>query len=577
MTELERGREAFRCRDWHAARAALAAADRETAVMAAGASGGAGPPGPHGGTGLAPDDLRLLALASYLTGRDDDFIDALERAHHLHLAADAAPAAARCAFWIGLHLANTGERARAGGWFGRAERLLERAGGDHVERGYLLLPAGLQQLAGGAVDAAARTAAQAVEVAERFDDADLLALALNLHGRALLACGRVEDGLRLLDEAMIGVLTDELEPTVTGLVYCSVIGACRSVYALGRAHEWTAALADWCDRQHDLATYRGECCVYRSELLQFHGAWADAIAEARRAGVHLSGRDTPAAALAAYQQGELHRMRGELDEAEQAYRAASHAGREPQPGLALLRLAQGDVAAAAAAIRRAVAESSDPVRRARLLPAHIEIMLAVDDVEAARTASVELGALADSFGSSALQAMVEHARGAIAVAAGDERSAVPHLRAACRIWLALDAPYDAARARLLIGSACRALGDADGASFEIDAARDVFIRLGAAVDAARADAIARGEPHAVRAAATGGRATAAALGLTRRELEVLALVATGKTNRTIAADLSLSEKTVARHLSNMYMKLGISSRAAATAWAYEHGLVTGQN
>jgi DNA-binding CsgD family transcriptional regulator len=544
ISHLERGRRAHERREWRSASESLTRADAQEP--------------------LETEDLWRLAVSAYLIGREAVFVSALDRAHRLHEAAGEAPAAARCAFWIGLHLADRGEIAQASGWFGRSSRLLDRAGGDHVERAYLLIPAGHQRFAAGDYEGAARIAVDAAGSAQRFGDRDLLALALHMQGRALVAEGRVEEGLALLDEAMVGVATGELWPPVTGLIYCSVIGACRSVYAIGRAREWTDALSDWCEGQPDMVAYAGECRVYRSELLQLHGDWRDAMAEAQRASERLSDRGGPAAALALYQQGEVHRLLGEFAAAEEAYRAASRAGREPQPGLALLRLAQGDDAAADAAIRRALAETGDPLRRARLLPAHIEILVAVGDVDDARRACAELKEIADRYGSAALGTMVAHARGAVALGAGDPASALPHLRAASREWQALGAPYEAARARLLLGHACRELGDDEGATLEIEAARAAFRRLGATPEVARLGPLAVG-----RGRDGGGREH----GLTPRELQVLALVATGKTNRAIAEQLFISEKTVARHLSNIFTKLGLSSRAAATAYAYENDLV----
>jgi DNA-binding NarL/FixJ family response regulator len=540
--DLGLGREAFGRRDWRSAFERMTHADA------------AAPLGRH--------DLWLLALSAYLIGRSRDFEDALERAHRLHIEAGDDAAAVRCAFWLGLQLAERGEMARASGWFGRAGRILEQGGQDSVERGYMMLADGYRRMGSGDADGAFALGAQAADRAQRFRDADLLALAVHMQGRARLLQGRTAEGLALLDEAMVAVGTDELSPQVTGLIYCSVIGACRSVFALGRAQEWTAALTDWCERQPDLVAYTGECRVYRAELMQFHGAWNDALDEARRAGQR-ARPDGAATGLAHYQQGEVHRLRGELAAAEEAYRAASHAGREPQPGLALLRLAQGDHAAAAASIRRVLAETEDRLRRGRLLPAHVEIMLAVGELEEARASCTELRELAESCDSGVLRAMAAHARGAVALAGGNAAAALTELRRACRQWTELDAPYEAARTRMLLGLACRELRDDEAAALEWQAARAAFERLGAATDAARLDALSRGREASPRRTH----------GLTARELEVLGLVATGRTNRAIAEALFISEKTVARHVSNIFGKLGLSSRAAATAYAYEHQLL----
>ena len=540
---LEKGRAAFQRHAWGPAHDALAEA-------------AAAEP-------LGADDSWLLGLASYLTGREDEFVHALQHAHQVHLDATEPVAAAKAAFWIGMHFANRSEMAAASGWFGRAARLLDGQDRDCAERGYLLLPLGQKQLMSGESEAACRTAATAVAIAERFGDADLHAFALHLNGRALLRLDRVEEGLALLDETMVAVATGELSPLVTGLLYCSVIGACREVWALGRANEWTAALTGWCERQPDMVAYTGECRVFRAEILQRRGDWHDAFDEAGRALERFARGSQPnAAGLAFYQKGEVHRLRGEFAPAEEAYRAASREGYEPQPGLALLRLAQGDRDAAAAAIRRALAENPGRIRRARLLPGHIEIMLAVSDVAEASRACGELEAIADVCAAGVLSAVVAQARGQIELAAGNAAAALPPLRRAWREWQALEAPYDAARARSLLGRACLDMGDEDGANLEFEAARTAFERMGAAPDVARLDALnrrarPRGHDH----------------GLTPRERDVLALVATGRTNRKIARDLSISEKTVARHVANLFRKLGLSSRAAATAWAYEHHLV----
>jgi DNA-binding CsgD family transcriptional regulator len=308
--------------------------------------------------------------------------------------------------------------------------------------------------------------------------------------------------------------------------------------------------------------FTAACLVRRAEIMQLHGEWPGAIAEARRACervTHVPGRTPPAAAF--YQQAEVHRLRGEFGRAEASYREASRGGWDPQPGLSLLRLAQGHVETAAAAMRRALGASTEPLARARLLPAHVEIMLAADDVESARSAVAELEEIATKFEASALAAMARQGRGAVHLAEGDAEAALVSLRRAARIWHDLKAPYHAARTRVLVGLACRVLGDDDGCALELEAARAAFAELGAAPDVQRIDRL-------TRRASSGG-----AHGLSPRELEVIRLVAAGKTNRAIATDLAISEKTVARHVGNIFTKLGLSTRAAATAYAYEHDLV----
>jgi ATP/maltotriose-dependent transcriptional regulator MalT len=417
----------------------------------------------------------------------------------------------------------------------------------------------------GQLEVAYATFVEASGVGERFRDADLVTLARHGQGRALIRMGRDAEGKALLDEVMVAVTSGAVSPIVVGDVYCSVIQACEESFDLRRAQAWTAALSHWCAEQPDLVPYRGQCLLHRAEIMQLHGAWQDAIEEVQRASERLAQRPGQSAKGAAYyRRAELHRLCGEFAEAEECYRQASRCGREPQPGLALLRLAQGQVDAAQAAIRRVVDEAESFVARSRLLPAHVEIMLAAGDLDAARSGADELAAMADQLDAPVLRARATLAQGAVLVAQGDARGALAALREAWSAWQELDAPHEAASTRALIGLACRGLGDDDTAEMELDAARWAFQELGAAPDVARMDAFSR----RLAAKGTGG--------LTARELEVLRLVAAGKTNRTIAADLFLSEKTVARHVSNIFGKLGVSSRAAATAHAYEHDLVEGR-
>ncbi len=541
---LQQGRDSFGRRGWDEAFTTLARI------------GEAGP--------LAADDLERAATAAYLTGRDEDYLKLLERAHHAHQDAGDCERAARCAFWLGLWFVFRGETGPATGWFGRARRLIEQHERACVEQGYLLLPLVEQHLMSGKPAAAYEAAADALAIGSRFRDADLVAIALHLQGRALLREREVERGLALLDEAMVAVTADELSPIVTGLIYCSVIDACQQVCAFGRAGEWTAALARWCADQTQLVAFTDRCLVHRSEIMQLRGAWDDAIAEARRACLKLEQRAERRVATAAYyQQGEIHRLRGDFESAETAYRNVSHWGGEPQPGLALLRLAQGRIDAAAAAIRRSVGATADPFQRVRLLPAHVEIMLAAHDPAEAHAACQELEELARAYGTDVLRALAAHARGTVDLADGKHREALNLLQAARRDWQELDVPYLAARVRVESALACRALGDDEGAAMELDVARAVFERLGAVSDVVRVDTLAR------------GRSAVPSHGLTARELQVLRILASGKTNKAIARELALSEKTVDRHISNIFNKLDVPSRAAATGYAYAHRLIEG--
>jgi ATP/maltotriose-dependent transcriptional regulator MalT len=428
-----------------------------------------------------------------------------------------------------------------------------------VERGYMLLPAIFQHEAVGDLAGAAATAGQAVAIAERFGDSDLFALAAHAQGHMLVQDGRLREGLPLLDEAMVAVTAGELSPIVSGIVYCGVILACRDAHEIRRAQEWTAALTRWCERQPDLVAFTGRCLVHRAEILQLRGDWADALAEAQRAQERCRQAENDAAAgEACYRQGEIHRVRGDFEAAESAYREASRRGREPQPGLALLRLAQGRTDAAEAAIRRLLDETTAAVVRASVLPAYVEVMLAAGDAEAAEDACRELEAIAEGQEVAAIGAMAAEARGRVAVAAEDHRGALTSLRRAAQAWQRLDAPYEAARARSLVALSCRELGDEDTATLELEGARAVFEELAAAPDLARVDELTL--------TSSGGNPC----GLTDRELEVLRLLSGGATNKAIAAELVVSVRTVDRHVSNIFTKLGVSSRAAATAYAHEH-------
>jgi DNA-binding CsgD family transcriptional regulator len=509
---------------------------------------------------LEPVDLELLGRSAYLLGRDDDYVRALERAHHGHLDAGDVPGAARCAWWIGHNLLMRGETARAGGWFGRGDRLLDREGRDCVERGYLLLAVGLQ-----APDArtAYATWTEAAAIGERHGDQDLVTIARMGQGETLVRQGRVEEGFRLVDETMVAVTTGELSPIAAGIVYCNTIKFCQDAYEVRRAREWTSALTEWCDDQPDMVAHTGVCLVHRAEVMQLQGAWRAALEEVQQAGDRLrqGALNQRVAGSALYREGEIQRLQGEFAAAEEAYRGASRLGFEPQPGLALLRLAQGNGAAAAATIGRVAGETEKPLMRARLLPACVEIMLAVGAVDEARDASRELDALSETHASDLLRALATQARGAVLLAEGNAQAALGSLRRALSTWQDLEAPYEAARTRVLLGIACRRLGDGDAAALELEAARTVFEELGAGPDLNRVDSLVTSTP------------SKSPHGLSPRELEVLRHLAGGRTNKEIATELVLSERTVDRHVSNIFAKLGVSSRAAATAFAYEHRLL----
>ena len=539
---LELGRRSYGRREWTEAHRLLAGVDRATP--------------------LGADDLGLLATAAYMLGRDAEHVACLERAHRLHLDLDEPLRAARCAWWIHINLLVRGEPARSTGWLGRARRLVERDGRDRVERGYLKLSLMFEREGAGDRAGAIAAADDALAAGERFGDPDLIALAAQDQGMLLIKEGRVADGLRLLDEAMVAVTAGELSPIVNGLVYCGVITSCQAAHDPRRAQEWTDALTSWCEQQPDMVSFSGTCLVHRAELMQLHGAWPHALEEARRAGERCAAAsNSGGVAQAHYRRGELHRLRGELSSAERAYADARRAGLEPQPGLALLWLAQGRGDAAAAALSRLLDETPEPSSRTGLLAAGVEILLGQGDVAGAHRACDELDRIAAGWEGPMVGAIAAHARGAVELADGDARGALASLRHAGQAWRELGAPYEEARTTVLVGLACRQLGDETSAEAELQAAAATFTRLEATPDLERIETIATAPD------------LAAEHGLTARELEVLRHVAAGRSNRQIAAELVISEHTVARHLQNIFAKLGVPSRTAAASFAFEHGLI----
>jgi DNA-binding CsgD family transcriptional regulator/tetratricopeptide (TPR) repeat protein len=423
----------------------------------------------------------------------------------------------------------------------------------------MLLPAVFKHIAAKEYEAAAEAAIEAGSIGRRFGDVDLVALAMHVQGRSLVRQGKIQEGLRLLDEVMVAATAEELSPMVTGLVYCSVIEGCYETREIRRAAEWTTALSAWCDSQPDLVAFTGQCLAHRAEIMQLQGVWADALEQARKA--HQRKARGLIAAQAYYQEAEIHRLRGEFARAEEAYRKVSLSGGDPQPGLARLRLAQGNPTAATASLDRALAETDDLLQRLAILPAYVDIMLTADDVAAARRASDELHAIAGQTGVEMHRAWAAYARGVVDLTAGLPTEAIPSLRDAFKLWQSLEVPYETARTRTELGKALLAVGDEDTASLEFEAARSAFAQLGATPGKLEVDSlIGPGGPEKRH-------------DLTPRELEVLTLLTTGDTNRSIAEKLVLSERTVDRHVSNIFAKLGVSTRSAATSQAFRRRLV----
>jgi DNA-binding CsgD family transcriptional regulator len=537
IDDLARARQAFERREWVAAYTALTDVDPQA---------------------LDAHDFSKLAMAAFLLGRKNDCIQALQRAYQAHLDSGEVLSAVRCGFWLAMTLISTGEPAVGGGWVGRCQRLLQDVEGDVVERGYVLQLLMFRNIFSGEFEAALEMAVQLTEYGRRFGDPDLTACGLNAHGRMLIYSGQVQEGFALLDEALVGVATGDVSPIFAGEVYCSMIEACQEVSDYGRAAEWTSALTTWIDAQPGLVQFTGQCAVHRGQIMRVRGAFALAVEEFSLATDRYVAAGTPApAGLAMAECGEVLRILGDLPAAEAAYERAVGFGHEGQPGRSLLWLDRGRSAAAVGAVNRLLAEPRDHVHRSQLLPGAVEVLLAAGETDRALALADELAGLAEGLGSPGLLAMAAYARGSARLGAGQPDLAVPELRRAMASWRSLEAPYEVARARLQLGRALRALSDDESAVAEITAARETFDQVGA-------------KPAQREASRLLGSAHPA--GLTDREVEVLRLVARGSSNPDIAATLVLSEKTVARHLSNIFTKLDVGSRTAAAAFAFENGL-----
>jgi DNA-binding CsgD family transcriptional regulator len=539
-TSVARARDAYRRRDWTAARDEFGRA-REL------------------GERLDADALYELSDAAWWLGDVRGHLAAAEEAYRAFEADDRSRDAAMTAMFIAISHSLRGDRALASGWMSRCERLLADAPADSVERGYVLYLTGVDYGHDGDAEATLAAARRVQELGRLHGDANLRVAGMVGEGRALLRLGNARAGLALLDEAMVAISTGELSPEWSGDLYCNLMDACHQVADLRRAAEWVAATERWLATMPAAILFAGICRVHRARLEQARGDWDRSEEEARRVCEELAEISVANVAEAEYQLGEVRRLRGDLAGAEAAYRRAHAGGRDPQPGMALVRLAQGRLSDAAAALVTAlIAASGEALRSAPLLDARVEVAIAAGDLHTADAAAQELAAIAERFGTSGLRAMATRCRGAVRLGRGDAATALPILRDAARRWQELEVPYETARTRMLLAEASRALGDTDAALMELEAAERVFRRLGAELDVARVTSQRGGSRRAD--------------GLTDREVEVLAHVASGMTNREIAAELVISDKTVARHLSNIFTKLDLPSRTAAAAYAFEHGI-----
>ena len=511
---------------------------------------------------LEIDDLESLVWAAAISAHDSVMIAGLERLYAHYCASGNHVECARTAFWCGLRNMLIGEVGLGSGWLQRASKHAEQTSPDCVQRGYLLLPQVYMQRGKGDYETAIEFADQAIAIGENGGDPDLIAMAGSLKGGILFRLGRVDEGYGPIDEAMLLANSQQLSPVVCGVVYCEIVASCCRVLEMVRAREWTSILTDWCRRNPQAKAFNGVCQVHRAEVLQLEGNWSEAFAEAERAGTGLSGTtERTATANAAYRRGEILRLRGEFDKSDAEYRLAAEIGVDPQPGLSLLRLAQGRRKDAIAGIRRALETAGDMPRKAALLPAGIEIFIACGDLDTAERLCGEMSDIAERFGTEILARVADQGHGSLALARGRFADAVTALTRARRYWSEFGAPYLVARLRVDIARGCLELGDSESAERELDAAENIFEELGAAPDLAR-----------ILETRTGSKATGTGK-LTARERQVLAMVADGGTNREIAEELSLSPKTVNRHIENIFGKLGVSSRAAAVAKGLQTGSI----
>ena len=510
---------------------------------------------------LADEDCLALATAAFLAGDREASALALQESYRRHIDAGSVLPAVRDTFWLGMLYITGGNVTVGNGWVARGARLLQDVEPDVAEHGYLVIHAMYGHIFAGDYAGALEHAVRVTEAGRRCQDGNLLCVGLSSEGRLRITLGQVREGLALLDEAMVGLADPDVSPILAGQSYCSMVEACQEIADYRRMADWTTTLTQWCRLQPQLVPFTGQCAVHRAQIMRSRAALPEALEELDLAlSRYKAEGSTPAAGLAHYERGEVLRVQGDHAGAAAAYEEAAALGRDPQPGLSLLWLARGNSAAATAGIRRLLEETREAVHLPAVLPAAVEVFVAVDDVDAARVAADDLARVARLFGGQALEAASAFAAGSVCLAAGEPGGAgeaLPHLRHAWKLWIDLGARYEAAWARVQIGVACRVLGDEESALSELGVASRTFSEIGA--EPARAEAerlLRRTLPD----------------GLSAREAEVLRLVASGQSNGQIAAALFLSQKTVERHLSNIFAKTGVTSRTAAAAYAFEHNL-----
>ncbi|WP_129786695.1 helix-turn-helix transcriptional regulator [Promicromonospora panici] len=535
-THLIRARELHLASRWEEARAEYAAAD---AVEP-----------------LAVGDLASYAEAAQVTARGDEAVALLHRVFDLRVQADELDEVAEVAFWLWWALLNSNQLVEADGWLRQTTRVLGPAAATSP---WLRCPEAMLEATRGNYTRAGELLGTVVQEGR----GEVVPWALCMWGQLLIEEGRLSEGLDRLEEAMSILRRRDLSPRVTPWVYCAgVRGSCLA-WDFSRARAWSRSMAGWLDSLSSLGgAYLGNCRIYRSRLMCLNGAWPDALEEIAEVCGDLDGYAGWICGHAFYQLGEVRRLRGEREAAEAAYVRAAEHGCPTQPGLALLRLADGEVGAASAGVRRALTEVSSKADRLDLLRAAVTIYLEAGKVEAAREAVAEFEEIAGEHATPAIEAGKATIRGALALAEDDPGRALPFLRRAVGAWQEQEVPYEVATLNVLIGQACRLLDDEDGARIEFAAARETFARLGALPDLARIDALV-----------SPGDATSGTHGLSPREMEVLRLIAKGRPNRAIATELHLSERTVHRHVANIFTELGVDSRTAAVTFAIKHHVI----
>jgi DNA-binding NarL/FixJ family response regulator len=510
---------------------------------------------------LEPGDLENLADAAWWLSRVDESLEVRRRAYAAFVATGDDRRAGYQAWMIGVEYGDIGQETRSAGWLGKARRHLDGLP-ECEEQGLLAFSEAQRAEAAGDLAEAGRLARHMIELGHRCDSPDVVAAGRLVEARLLVDAGDVQGGLAFLDELLVDLASGAVSDLLAGWVFCLAVPVCLEVPDLPRATAWNDAAMAWCDTMPAGTPFHGLCRAHHAELLGLGGAWDRAGAEAERACEELLAYQPALAAESFYVSGDLRRRLGDLTGAEEAFRRAHELGRDPQPGLALLRLAQGRADAAAAGLRACLTTGDWPrLERARLLAAEVEVALARDDRDTAVAAASELDRLSETSGAGLLEALAETSHGTVALAAERTAEALERLRRARTRWIELGVPYEAARTRVLLARAGRAAGDDEAAELELRAARATFERLGSLVDLRQVDDLLQRDG----APPSGG--------LTPRQLEVLRLVAVGLSTREIAAELTISEHTVSRHLENIYLRLGVSSRAAATAFAHTHGLV----